>query len=70
MLPLECHYVAEIRYQEHVAAVRPPDGGRVRSIWPLLRQSSCRPSLFALFRGWLKLDGRPIRVATARDRLV
>ena len=23
MLPLECHYVAEIRYQEHVRAARP-----------------------------------------------
>jgi hypothetical protein len=45
MLPLECHYVAEIRYQESVAAARPPH--RHQAIAALLsrwRSSWRRPS--------------------------
>jgi hypothetical protein len=56
MLPLEIHYVAEIRYQEHVAAARPPNRDRAIAT-PLSRFQSSRrppsPSVLAALRGWL-----------------
>jgi hypothetical protein len=61
MLPLECHYVAEIRYQEHVHAARPPRRDRGLAVnW--LPQLALGPALVALRQGWLKLTGRPIEL--------
>ena len=63
MLPLECHYVAEIRYQEHVHAARSPrpDRGPAPAWLPRLAFGR-RPALVALRQGWLKLTGRPIQL--------
>jgi hypothetical protein len=61
MLPLECHYVAEIRYQEHVHAARAPRRGRSSAAAWLPRLAFGRPALVALRQGWLKLAGRPIQ---------
>jgi hypothetical protein len=64
MLPLECHYVAEIRYQEHVAAAQPTDqdGARWTVRWPRMRLG--QPSR-TLLRDWLKLagSGRSVRLS-------
>jgi hypothetical protein len=70
MLPLECHYVAEIRYQEHIHAACPRrrDGARSAAWLPPL--AFRRPALVALRQGWLKLAGRPIRLPAAADPLL
>jgi hypothetical protein len=62
MLPLECHYVAEIRYQEHVHAARAPRRDRGPAAAWLPRLAFGRPTLVALRQRWLKLAGRPIRL--------
>jgi hypothetical protein len=70
MLPLECHYVAEIRYQEHVQAARLPLRDGARSAAWLPRLAFGRRALVALRRGWLKLAGRPIQLPAAGDPLL
>jgi hypothetical protein len=53
MLPLECHYVAEIRYQEHVAGARPPLRDQVPSTRPSRWPQSWPPSVLTALRTWL-----------------
>jgi|GraSoiStandDraft_41_1057321.scaffolds.fasta_scaffold5701054_1 hypothetical protein len=50
MLPLECHYVAEIRYQEHVAGARPPLRAQLLSKRPSRWLPSWRPSVLTALR--------------------
>jgi len=53
MLPLECHYVAEIRHQEHVAGAHPPRRDQVPSTRPSRWPQSWRPSVLTALRTWL-----------------
>jgi hypothetical protein len=53
MLPLECHYVAEIRYQEHVAEARPPLRDQVPSTLPSRWPQSRPGSVLTALRTWL-----------------
>ena len=50
MLPLECHYVAEIRYQEHVAGARPPLRDEVPSRRPARWQQTWPSSVLTALR--------------------
>jgi hypothetical protein len=62
MLPLDCHYVAEIRYQEHVHAARPSRHDETRSAPRLPRPGFGRPALGGLGQRWLDLGGRLIHL--------
>jgi hypothetical protein len=69
MLSVECHYVAEIRYQEHVRAARPRRRDGARSAAWLPRLVFGRPTLGVLRQGWLNLAGRLIRLPAEGDPL-
>ena len=62
MLPLDCHYVAEIRYQEHVRAARPSRHDEARSAPWLSRLGFGWVALVALGHGLINLAGRSVRL--------
>jgi len=72
MLPLECYYVAEIRYEEYVRAARQPRRDAARSAAWLPRPAFGRPALVALRQAgssWLadRSDYQPQAIHFSRD---
>ena len=65
MLPMECHYIAEIRYQEHAEAARTPRADGVRSSIQLPLLTIGRPSFDGL-RRWLEHRSQPVVPARIR----
>jgi hypothetical protein len=65
MLPIDCHYVAEIRYQEHAEAARTPCADGVQSSIQLPLLTIGRPS-FDVLRRWLEHASYPVVPARIR----